>query len=94
MTKQEAEVKRDWYQKRYDFPFIVEEWGPFWRVLAIRTCQQCGEQFKQGGEFDKPALCENCDRKKRQGILKEATAEGEKRRAELRHYRDFEEVCQ
>lgn len=95
MRKEEAEAKRDWHQERYpDIQFVVEEFGPMYRMLAIRKCQRCGAEFKQGGGFDKPAICEDCDRRKRLGNLAEASRDGEQRRAAARAALDFEEVCQ
>lgn len=94
--KQSAEEIKKWYEERFDFQFIIRPipGNRGFDVIAIRKCSCCGGEVEQGDGFDKPAVCEPCDRKRRMANVRATWGDGERRREENRRSLDFEEVCQ
>jgi len=95
-TKEQAEETKRFYEEGFNFQFIIKEipGGRGFSINAIRICQNCGNEFEQGGGFDKKATCEDCHIAQRHSNIDAAWKDGEWRRAENGASVDFEESCQ
>lgn len=95
-TKEQAEATKKFYEARLSFPFVIRPvpGNRGFEINAIRNCSRCGQEMEQGNGFDKSAICEICDRKRRMANLEATWEDGEQRREEYRQSLDFEEVCQ